>query len=235
MRNYGNIIIIFVALVQSSCSVSPGPDKAIAGAVLGGGWGAGAGAIVGNQVAAAGPGAAIGAGFGAAGGLVSGAGFDQLEEASLETREDIDALKMQVAANRGALASVRDDLDSRHDYLRTLAGKPVTVFFDPESALLRSGYILRLETLVESIKANPSVAGVMVYGHSDDTGDASADQKLSQARAETVETFLLNRGVPRNKIATRGWGGMRPIASNDSESGRQLNRRVEVYLSPNSL
>lgn len=72
---------------------------------------------------------------------------------------------------------------------------------------------------------------VRVEGYTDSTGEASYNQGLSERRAEAVRDALTNMGISRDRIEVRGYGEEYPVASNDSSSGRQQNRRVEIVIS----
>src|SRR3546814_888044 len=73
---------------------------------------------------------------------------------------------------------------------------------------------------------------IEVAGHTDSVGTDSYNQQLSQQRAEAVANYLNSRGVMRDRMITVGAGETRPIASNDTETGRAENRRVEITLVP---
>jgi outer membrane protein OmpA-like peptidoglycan-associated protein len=232
LRNFFLFSGSLTALLSvSSCYPTPGPDKAVAGAVLGAGWGAGAGAVIGNQVNDPGPGAAIGAGFGAVSGLVSGIGFDVAEGEELAQQRELDALKVQVAANQRALLALQDNLDDRTQQINAM-GFSDQVFFDANRASLRLGSAAKLQRLAEAIKQNPYVTSIELHGHADDMGDTEKNKSLSEARARTVATFLVNQGISLDRIHIIPHGAENPLASNETEAGRQLNRRVEIVLRP---
>jgi outer membrane protein OmpA-like peptidoglycan-associated protein len=71
-----------------------------------------------------------------------------------------------------------------------------------------------------------------VLGHTDSTGTDVYNQSLSERRAQSVATYLSSHGVDRARIATRGYGESQPIASNEDETGRAQNRRVEIKVVP---
>ena len=71
---------------------------------------------------------------------------------------------------------------------------------------------------------------VVVQGHTDSTGSEAHNEQLSNRRANAVEAYLVGRGVDRGRITSVGYGEAYPVASNASESGRQLNRRVDVLI-----
>jgi len=83
--------------------------------------------------------------------------------------------------------------------------------------------------LAQVLKAYPS-AQVQLSGHTDNTGNPQSNQALSLDRANTVKAALVNDGVGANRISTQGFGQERPIASNDTEQGRERNRRTELTV-----
>ena len=228
-RNQFALLSILLLGVSACSRPTPGPDKSLAGAVLGAGWGAGAGAVVGNQIDNTGPGIAIGAGFGAASGLMQGAGFDVIESEQREQEEKLAALRAQNMANARELQNVQARLDNALD--NGAAGSGVyQVFFDSDATSLRSGAIANLEVIADSLRANPRASRVVVMGHSDDSGTPDYNQRLAEARARSVASYLSSRGLSLDQIVVESHGSTRPIASNSTEVGRQLNRRVDVYI-----
>lgn len=224
-------IIVFLCLSTLACSnPQRGPDKSIAGAVLGAGWGAGAGAVVGNQLSGSpsGDGAAVGAGFGAVSGLLIGAGYDLQESALINNEEALASLRIQNAVNSKQLEQLQARLD-RADTSALNVGV-YQVFFDTDATSLKAGAVANLEVIAEAIKANPSSAMVYVVGHSDDAGRPDYNERLAEARARTVSAYLGSRGVAMDKMNVKNFGATRPIASNSTPEGRQLNRRVDIYF-----
>jgi outer membrane protein OmpA-like peptidoglycan-associated protein len=71
---------------------------------------------------------------------------------------------------------------------------------------------------------------LQVEGHTDSVGSDSFNQQLSEKRAASVRDFLVQQGISMNSISARGFGKTVPVASNDTASGRQLNRRVEMVV-----
>jgi outer membrane protein OmpA-like peptidoglycan-associated protein len=70
-----------------------------------------------------------------------------------------------------------------------------------------------------------------VEGHTDSTGSDAYNQKLSQSRAESVRNFLVEQGIPTERIlSTEGFGRTRPIAPNDTRANREKNRRVDIVI-----
>jgi outer membrane protein OmpA-like peptidoglycan-associated protein len=73
---------------------------------------------------------------------------------------------------------------------------------------------------------------VRIFGHTDATGSVYYNRELSQKRAESVATYLIAAGIPESRLQAEGRGSMEPAASNNSEEGRRLNRRVEIVIDP---
>jgi outer membrane protein OmpA-like peptidoglycan-associated protein len=78
-----------------------------------------------------------------------------------------------------------------------------------------------------------SRTNVLLVGHTDATGSESYNQGLSQRRASAAASFLASQGLTRPRVETAGRGELEPVAENDSERGRQQNRRVEVAIFAN--
>ena len=109
---------------------------------------------------------------------------------------------------------------------------PQDILFAIDSATLRPDLRRDLGTLARSLQSYPD-SGVIITGHTDNTGSAAHNQRLSERRAESVAAELTANGVANRRIATRGAGLTRPIASNATAAGRAQNRRVEIVIRPN--
>jgi outer membrane protein OmpA-like peptidoglycan-associated protein len=224
------ILNSLIVTVLSACTnPQPGPDKTVAGTILGAGWGAGAGAVVGNQVDSSGRGIAVGAGFGAASGLIAGAGLDMGEGAQLAQERELAALKLRNVGTQVELEKIQGQLDNAAQS----EGTPgvYQVFFDEDATSLRAGAIANLEVFAESLKKDPHTITVNVVGHTDDTGAPEYNDRLALARATSVTSYLAGRGIATDRIKTSSEGAAKPIANNLTPAGRQLNRRVDVFIS----
>uniref|UniRef100_UPI003562B4F5 OmpA family protein n=1 Tax=Marinobacter sp. TaxID=50741 RepID=UPI003562B4F5 len=104
------------------------------------------------------------------------------------------------------------------------------VLFDLNRAELKSSGEDTVERLAEFMSEYEE-RRVRVEGYTDSTGEASYNQGLSERRAEAVRDALMDMGISRDRIETRGFGEEYPVASNDSSAGRQQNRRVEIVIS----
>lgn len=79
------------------------------------------------------------------------------------------------------------------------------------------------------VKENPELR-IEISGHTDNTGTDAINEKLSQARADAVKNYLMAADVASNRIQSKGYGSLKPIATNETEEGRQTNRRVEFSI-----
>jgi outer membrane protein OmpA-like peptidoglycan-associated protein len=102
------------------------------------------------------------------------------------------------------------------------------VNFETGSANLTDQSHTTLDRVAASLAAYPLLR-VEVAGYTDSRGSAATNLRLSQARAEAVRTYLVNRGIPPRQLTSRGFGAARPIASNATAAGRARNRRVELH------
>jgi outer membrane protein OmpA-like peptidoglycan-associated protein len=103
------------------------------------------------------------------------------------------------------------------------------VLFEFNKADLKPGGMRNLYQLVDFLKKNPT-RNVSIEGHTDNIGSEGYNLELSQRRAETVRAFLLDNGISPERVTARGYGTAYPIATNNTEAGRQQNRRVEVVV-----
>ena len=107
------------------------------------------------------------------------------------------------------------------------------VLFDTNQAQLKSGAMRNLQKLADFFKQYPQ-RKLMIEGFTDSTGSRPRNQELSDKRAYSVRTALLDMGVGADRITSRGYGESYPVAGNDTAAGRQLNRRVEIIISDDS-
>jgi OmpA-OmpF porin, OOP family len=87
-----------------------------------------------------------------------------------------------------------------------------------------------LEELARVLKANPSITKLRIEGHTDDSGTAKSNQKLSKDRAGAVVKWLVKNGIDKKRLESTGLGASRPLAKDSTEEGRALNRRTEFHV-----
>jgi outer membrane protein OmpA-like peptidoglycan-associated protein len=107
------------------------------------------------------------------------------------------------------------------------------VLFDTNQAQLKPGGMRNVLKLANFFKEYPQRT-VLIEGFTDSTGSAGSNQDLSERRAGSVRTALLDMGISKDRMTSRGYGESYPAAGNDTATGRQLNRRVEVVVSDES-
>lgn len=103
------------------------------------------------------------------------------------------------------------------------------IFFDFDKATLRPESRLELERLHVFLE-NYSEIRIEIAGHTDSEGGEEYNDKLSQRRAESVYAYLIKKGVNKKRLITKGYGQTRPVATNETIEGRQLNRRTEITI-----
>lgn len=161
------------------------------------------------------------------------------DQAVLEARgRQVDTARIEAeqAQQREAEARARaTELEEQLESLqakKTERGMVITlgdVLFDFNRAELRAGAQQNLYRLVSFLREE-SDREVLIEGHTDSVGPEEYNLNLSQRRAEAVRTFLTQNGIDASRTVARGHGEARPLVANDSESGRQRNRRVEVVI-----
>ncbi len=120
------------------------------------------------------------------------------------------------------------------DSARGLIVNMPDVLFNLNSASLKPNARERLAKVAGILIAYPDIH-IEVDGYTDNTGSLDYNQQLSQQRADTVRSYLVQQGVPSSSVDAKGFGPNDPIASNDSPQGRQQNRRVDLVLSGQSI
>jgi outer membrane protein OmpA-like peptidoglycan-associated protein len=184
--------------------------------------------------------AIIGAGVGAAVGLITGdssmerkkralagAGLGALAGAGVGTYMDRQEAKLRAELERTGVSVTRigDNI--------TL-NMPGNITFATNSADLNANFYEVLNS-VSTVLAEFDQTVIEVAGHTDSTGEVSYNQQLSERRAASVVSYLGTRNVLRDRMIPLGAGETRPIATNDTDIGRQQNRRVELTLVPLTL
>lgn len=103
------------------------------------------------------------------------------------------------------------------------------IFFDLDKYILKEKSITELQKVKKFLEENPAVR-IEISGHTDNTGSASYNQNLSEKRAMAVVNFLVEQGISRDRISSKGYGSQQPVADNSTEEGRAKNRRIEFRL-----
>lgn len=204
------ILLLSLALLftmSMGCAMS---NKAKGGAI-----GASAGVVVGAAVGKAAGNTAIGAIIGAAVGGTAGVLIgNEMDKRAAEMREDIKGARIERIGE-----GIKITFDTG-------------LFFDFDKSDLRPEAKTNIESLAKILNKYPDT-DILVEGDTDNTGTEDYNVLLSERRAQSVADYLAGQGVLGSRIATVGLGEMNPIASNDTDYGRQQNRRVEVAVFAN--
>jgi outer membrane protein OmpA-like peptidoglycan-associated protein len=216
----GALALGLVVALQGCTTLDPytreeRPARAQRQAVIGAAAGAVAGLITGDSSMERKKRALVGAGLGALAGAGVGTYMDRQEA----------KLRAELERTGVSVTRIGDNI--------TL-NMPGNITFATNSADLNANFfeVLNSVSLVVN-EYNQTV--IEVAGHTDSTGTDAYNQQLSERRANAVAAYLGTRNVRTDRIITVGEGEARPVASNDTEAGRQQNRRVELTLVPLTL
>ncbi|PWR22189.1 OmpA family protein [Zavarzinia compransoris] len=181
------------------------------------GAGAGIGALVGAGIGAAvagnrGQGALIGAGIGA---LTGGAVGYYMDEQERQLREK--------------MAGTGVEVERVGDSIRLIM--PGGVTFRTGSSEIQPQFYSPLDQVAATLNQYPQSL-IDIIGHTDNVGSDQMNQQLSERRASSVASYLMSRGVVPQRVNAYGMGETQPIADNNTDFGRQRNRRVEVLIRP---
>jgi outer membrane protein OmpA-like peptidoglycan-associated protein len=200
-RRFQAPLVVLLALTTFGCASL---NKKERGAIIGGAAGAVAGGVIGNQTGSTARGAIIGAVIGGAAGAIIG---HQMDQRAKTLQQNIPGATVTRVGE--GIAVVFDS----------------GLMFDFDSDVLKSTARANLDVLADNMNEYDD-SNLLILGHTDNVG--SYNDGLSERRAASASRYLASRGVAR--IDTRGLGESEPIASNDDEEGRRLNRRVEIAI-----
>ncbi len=201
-----------ISLLSGCASIDPYTGQkttsdATVGTAIGAIGGAAVGALIGGE-----RGAYIGAGVGALGGGAIGYNMDK-----------------QNAELRQALVGSGVQVRKVGNTIQLIMASDVT--FATNQSSIQSGFYPTLDSVAVVFRKYDKNT-INIVGYTDNTGNPSYNQQLSEQRAQSVGSYLISRGVPANRIYTSGQGQRNPIASNATPQGRSLNRRVVITLRP---
>ena len=210
--------VLCSALILSSCGTWSNLAK---GSVIGAASGATGGALIGaligkftgNTVVGTAVGAAVGTAVGAGTGALIGKRMDNAAEAAAQ----VENATVQTITDANNLTAVKVTFDSG-------------VLFETNKYALNKA---AKDNLAEFAKVliEYSDADVVIYGHTDSTGNDMINKPLSVNRATAVADYLLSKGVPQEQIkSVEGFGSKQPVADNATAAGRAENRRVEIFM-----
>jgi outer membrane protein OmpA-like peptidoglycan-associated protein len=207
------VLVTLIATALSGCAADDPNKRTKSGAAIG----AAAGALLGYAVDDGTGGVVAGAAIGALAGAGVGRYMDNQQrefEQALADEQARNELRIQQLENE----TLKIDIASE-------------VSFDFDSASLKSAFTPTLNKVSDVLQRYPKTV-IHVVGHTDSVGSESYNQRLSERRAQSVVDFLASSGVNQSRLYAIGRGELEPRATNDTEAGRQLNRRVELFVKP---
>ena len=104
-----------------------------------------------------------------------------------------------------------------------------TILFDVNKSVVKTQAEFILDNIAKIMNENDDF-NFIIEGHTDNTGVAEHNLQLSQERADAIKAYLIRKGVKAKRLEAKGYGQTRPIESNDTERGREINRRVEINV-----
>ncbi len=183
--------------------------KSQKGAVIGAGSGAVIGGIIGKNKNNTAIGAIIGATVGGAAGAVIG---DIMDKKAEKLKEDLGDKARVERVGEGVKLTMGSNL-----------------LFDFGSSVLLPETMKSLKSVAETLKQDAQIE-LLIEGNTDSIGSLASNKRLSEMRANSVGNFLIAEGITSNRIKVVGMGEANPIATNNTEAGRQQNRRVEMGI-----
>jgi outer membrane protein OmpA-like peptidoglycan-associated protein len=201
------LTMFFAAVVWAGAPGCASMTKTTQGAVIGAGAGSVVGGVIGNQTGSTTRGAIIGAVLGGAAGAIIGHRMDQR------------ATEIEQNVPGAIVERVGEGIQVTF---------PAGLLFDFDSDVIRDDAAANLDQLAISLGKYDD-SNLMIAGHTDAIGTSLYNQGLSDRRAEAAAQYLSQQGVDRH-IATVGLGEREPIASNETDTGRQQNRRIEIAI-----
>lgn len=183
-------------------------NKKEEGAIIGATTGAAVGGVIGNQTGSTAKGAIIGAVVGGTAGAIIG---HQMDQQAKELSQNI----------KGAT------VERVGEGIQVTFASGLLFAFDSDSIQAAAGTNLR--ELASSLQKYPD-SQLLIVGHTDNVGEDSYNQLLSQRRSNSAAAYLAAQGVARTRLAATGKGESEPVTTNETDAGRQKNRRVEVAI-----
>jgi outer membrane protein OmpA-like peptidoglycan-associated protein len=211
------LMVLLVACKAAQKSQQPkndqtGLNKSEKGAVIGASSGAVVGGIIGNNNKNTALGAILGAAVGGTIGAVIG---NKMDKQAKKMEEDLGTAATVERVGEGIKLTFNSQL-----------------LFDTGKKDLKEANKTDLQKFAETLKQYPETE-VLIVGHTDNVGTEASNQTLSEQRSGAVSSYLGNLGVNSSRLRVQGYGETQPTTSNDTESNRSQNRRVEIAIYAN--
>lgn len=153
----------------------------------------------------------------------------KVESTQREQDEYIGALKEKAACEEKRAEAAIRQLESAKGTGEKQVSVHSNVFFPVDSAELTPELEKNLNSVVTALKETPE-AKVRLEGNTDATGSTSYNEELAKKRAEAVSAWLVGQGIDKSRIETESKGETQPLASNETDDGRAMNRRTEIFV-----
>jgi outer membrane protein OmpA-like peptidoglycan-associated protein len=153
--------------------------------------------------------------------------LQEAERASDEQQRKLRTLEANLKDARDTIARIAAVKDDERGMVITLQGE---VLFKTGKWDLKPGAMAKLDEIADALKGKDQP--IAVYGFTDNVGTRDDNLELSQRRADSVRSYLTNKGIPRDLLSAQGKGPDAPVADNQSIEGRAQNRRVEIVVQP---
>ena len=224
-------LALLVAVVLSGCSGGEITTRE-KGAGIGALGGAAAGGLIGAATGRPGVGAAVGGALGLGAGALIGDQLQGQENRQKDQQKAIDQQRVELEKNRALIEELKKNKIEAKETSRGVMVNLPSVNFEFDSADLSRDGRERVNQIADIIRRDAPNRRITVEGHASRESPAAEayNQRLSERRASTVADSLERNGVNGRNISSQGVGTRAPVASNDTESGRQQNRRVEVII-----
>lgn len=209
-----------MVLAPTSCGTLKSLNNAQKDALIGTGAGAAIGAGIGALIGKDGKGAAIGAAIGSAVGAGTGAVIGKkMDEKAAALAKEMENAQVETITDVNGLQAIKVTFESG-------------ILFPTNGTTLSAAAKNQLATFSTQMK-DLQDTDITIYGHTDNTGSASVNERISLQRAQSVASYLESRGIKASRIHSEGKSFNNPVADNDTAEGRAKNRRVEVYVTAN--
>lgn len=226
-----SVLSLVLAMVIAGCAGGEITTRE-KGAGIGALGGAAAGGLIRSAVGHPGIGAAVGGALGLGAGALVGDQLQGQENRQKEQQRAIDQQRVEIDKNRALIEELRRrNIDARETSRGVTVNLPSVNFEFDRADLTRDGRN-KVDQIASIIKRDAPGRRIIVEGHAsrESAAQEAYNQRLSERRANTVADTLESNGVNGRNLSSQGLGTRSPVASNDTESGRQQNRRVEVII-----
>ena len=212
----------FICMVMVALVLLPGCgtlSQTAKGTAIGSGSGAALGAIIGSIISKDAKGAAIGAAIGTAVGAGTGALIGNKMDKKAEELAALENAQVETITDKNGLAGIKVTFNSG-------------ILFPLNGIQLSDASRKELKEFAQKM-SDLQDTDITIYGHTDNTGTAEVNERISRQRAEAVQSYLQSCGIASGRLSSQGLSYTDPVADNATAEGRAQNRRVEIYISAN--